>query len=206
MRVAILSESSADEAALRILVDAVLGSPAIKVDPPLARKSGVSGVYSTLGAVIRSLHFRASADGLVVVVDSDYNSITGVKGRDCLNELRENASAVLRTLKPIHANPPLRVAVGIAVPAIEAWLLCRDYSDVTEAAWENGLAANKDPYTKLELKQRLYGTDKPLTSQRMEKLLAAARRAAADIRTIEQRFPSGFGLLAKELRDWMTTR
>lgn len=202
MRVAILSESPADEAALRILVDAVLGSPSIKVEPPVARRAGVSGVHDTLGAVIRSLHFQASADGLVVVVDSDYGSITGVNGQDRLRELRDNANAVLRNLKPMHATPPLRVAVGIAVPAIEAWLLCRDHSDVTEAAWEHGLATDKYPYTKLELKRRLY----PLTGQRMEKLLTVSNRAAADIRTIEQRFPSGFGSLAKELRDWMSVQ
>jgi hypothetical protein len=203
MRVAILSESPADEAALRILVDAVLGTPSIRVEPVVARRSGVSGVYSTLGAIIRSLHFRASADGLVVVVDSDYDSITGVNGRNCLKELRDNVGAALRTLKPIHANPPLRVAVGIAVPAIEAWLLCKDCFDVTEAAWENGLVTGKHPYTKPELKRRLYGTDKP---QRMENMIAMTSRVAADVRTLEQRFPKGFGSLANDLRNWVSVR
>jgi hypothetical protein len=37
----------------------------------------------------------------------------------------------------------LKIAIGLAVPAIEAWLLCGVDPHITEAAWINGL---KEPF------------------------------------------------------------
>ncbi len=70
MKVAILSESPADEAALRVLVEGVLRAPIEPVQSGL-RARGWPNVAQLLPAVIRHLHFNTQADGLVVVVDAD---------------------------------------------------------------------------------------------------------------------------------------
>ena len=55
MKVALLSESPADEAVLRVLVEAVLGAPPKFVSPGL-RARGWPNVAQVLPAVIRHLH------------------------------------------------------------------------------------------------------------------------------------------------------
>ncbi|HVU24435.1 MAG TPA: hypothetical protein VHE13_09950, partial [Opitutus sp.] len=70
MNVAILSESPADEAALHVLVEAVLGEPVERVQAGL-RARGWPNVLQVLPAVVRHLHFNTEADALVVVVDCD---------------------------------------------------------------------------------------------------------------------------------------
>jgi hypothetical protein len=96
----------------------------------------------------------------------------------------------------------LKTAVGIAVPAIEAWLLCGLDPEITEQAWLSALGSRNLPHSKNALKQRVYGTDRP--SLEMEKRLMAehARRLAANLANLEQKFPIGFGLLAKDVRSW----
>src|SRR5437879_2482985 len=70
MNIALLSESPADEAALRVLVAAVLGARPHFLSPGL-RARGWPNVAQVLPAVIRHLHFQTDAELLVVVVDSD---------------------------------------------------------------------------------------------------------------------------------------
>ena len=70
MKLAILSESPADEAALRVLVEYVLGAPFTTVHSAL-RARGWPSVEQVLPAILRYLHFQTEADGLVVVVDAD---------------------------------------------------------------------------------------------------------------------------------------
>ena len=70
MKLAILSESPADEAALQVLVGYVLGEPFATLKTAL-RARGWPSVEQVLPPIIRHLHFNTDADGLVVVVDSD---------------------------------------------------------------------------------------------------------------------------------------
>src|SRR3954467_6571191 len=70
MKLALLSESPADEVALRVLVTAVLGGPPHFVAPGF-RARGWPNVAQVMPAVIRHLHFNTATDALVVVVDSD---------------------------------------------------------------------------------------------------------------------------------------
>ena len=157
MRVAILSESSADEAALRVLVDAVLGIRTSAVaDLPL-RSRGVDAVRATLPAIIRHLHYHTDADGLVVVVDSNHTSLEATAAKNRLLEFRDMAGNVHSNLGAVAGRVPLRIAVGVAAPAIEAWLLCKQDQHISEAAWEEGLQNQRDPYSKVELKRQLYG-------------------------------------------------
>ena len=71
MKVAVLSESPADEAAIRILIDGIIGGPTQPADMPPIRTRGVSGVFTILPTVLKHLHYRTDADALVIVVDSD---------------------------------------------------------------------------------------------------------------------------------------
>src|SRR4051812_4932804 len=80
MKVALLSESLADEAVLRVLVGAVLGAPPQIVQAGL-RARGWPNVAQVLPAVIRHLHFNTDADALVVTCDSD-DSVVHVEAHD----------------------------------------------------------------------------------------------------------------------------
>ena len=75
MKVAILSESPADEAALRELVAGVLGD-GVHFTAPGLRARGWPQVGQLLPAVIRHLHFNTDADALVVVAGSVTATVT----------------------------------------------------------------------------------------------------------------------------------
>lgn len=79
-KLAVLSESPADEAAFGILIEAVLERPFVRVRANL-RARGWPSVLQVLPAVIRHLHFNTDAQGLVVVVDSD-DSVVHTEAHD----------------------------------------------------------------------------------------------------------------------------
>lgn len=139
MRVAILSESPADEAALRHFVDSALQISTVAPAALSLRSRGWPAVRDIFRTVALQLHYKAAADGLILVADSNHASVVADHSRNRLRELEELADSIRRELKPVGSNPPLRIAVGVASPAIEAWLLCKDHSDISEAAWEKGL-------------------------------------------------------------------
>jgi hypothetical protein len=97
----------------------------------------------------------------------------------------------------------MNIAIGVAIPAIEAWFRVGVDGAVTEAAWIGGLQAGADPYTKNDLKRAVYGTDRPslpLETQRMAQ--EADRLVAAQLAALEALFPNGFGALANDVRGW----
>src|SRR6185503_7936085 len=82
LEIALLSESPADEAALRILVvGAMRSSRPVGFVAPGLRARGWPSVAQVLPAVIRHLHFNTKADALVVSVDSD-DSVVHTPDRD----------------------------------------------------------------------------------------------------------------------------
>ncbi len=97
---------------------------------------------------------------------------------------------------------PLRIALGVAAPAIEAWWLCKASPQISEAAWEKGMDEKCDPYSKLELKRQLYGSEYSSLAHMTFKMTEAARELSAHLPTLERAFPNGFGSLTNELRDW----
>jgi hypothetical protein len=119
-----------------------------------------------------------------------------------LCQLRRIADKALREVRLLPGRPPLKIALGLAVPAIEAWLLCATDPHVTEAAWINGLKAGRMPYSKGNLKQQLYGTPHPSLAVETEAMKAAATRLSRDLSAIESLFPHGFGALLRSLRSW----
>lgn len=209
MKLAVLSESPADEAALLVLVEGVLGSPFTTVVSSL-RARGWPSVEQVLPAILRHLHFNTDADGLVVVVDSDDSPVHTVEHeapgyyhpfcRIC--RLRAVFRRVLKNLPPAHGRERVLRAVGVAVPAVEAWYLCGRDTSVTEAAWVKGQLDGRPPYTRRELKWRVYGTERPTLPHEMKRALQEVTRHHGDMRRLENDFPQGFGSLARDLRDW----
>jgi hypothetical protein len=208
MKLAILSESPADEAAVQVLVEAVLRQPAVIVKPSL-RARGWPSVAQVLPSVIRHLHFNTDADGLVVVVDAD-DSVLHTPPHDApgyyhprcrMCQLRGIFRKTTKNLPPAHGRARLLRGVGIAVPALEAWYLCGRDERVTEAAWAAGQHRGVPPYTRKELKNRVYGTDRPTLAHETGMALAEVRRYRHDTRRLEYDFP-GFAALASDLRSW----
>jgi len=212
MKVAVLSESGADEAAVHILVEGLLGT---EIDaPPMRpiRSRGWPAVRQLMAGALRQLHYQTDAEALVVVVDSDFSPVhhpqhdesdaAEKKCRVC--QLRAKANEIQRTLRPRQGRAPIKLAVGLAVPAIEAWYLAGHDQHVTETAWILGLQSRKFPYTKNDLKQKVYGTTKPPLPLETERAVEEAERLVQgdNLTLLEQLFPGGFGALARDVRNW----
>jgi len=201
MRVAILSESSADETALRIIVDVLLGIKTTPVTMNLESR-GWPAVRNVLPTVSKMLQYRTDAEALVVVVDSNHTYLSRDEPKNRLREFQELVQRCRQQLKNVLGRVPLKIAIGVAVPAIEAWWLCKSNPQISEAAWEQGLIEKREPYSKLELKRRLYGSDYRSLELMTRKMTEAAQVIAGDLPALERTFPEGFGSLAKELRSW----
>ncbi|HUJ42043.1 MAG TPA: hypothetical protein VLW52_00425 [Opitutaceae bacterium] len=209
MKVAVLSESPADEAALWVVVEAVLAGPVAAVQPGL-RARGWPNVAQLLPAILRHLHFNTDADGLVVVVDSDDSVVhtaeheaPGYYHPQCrLCQLRGIFRRTQKNFPPRHSRGRVLRAVGLAVPAIEAWYLCGQDPQVAELAWREGQGRGWAPYTRSDLKWRVYGTDRPGLGFEIQRAVECMRRHQRDLRRLEADFPHGFGSLARDLRSW----
>lgn len=208
MKLAVLSESPADEAAIAVLMQAVLRQKFTRVQPSL-RARGWPSVAQVLPSIIRHLHFNTDTDGLVVVVDSD-DSVVHTAAHDApeyyhpmcrMCQLRAIFRQTMKKLPPAHGRDRVLRGVGIAVPAVEAWYLCGLEETVTEANWVAGQEEQSAPYTRRELKARTYGTERPTLQQETEIAVREAKRHAHDTRRLENDFP-GFAALANELRAW----
>ncbi len=207
-RIALLGESIVDETATAILAEAVLGGPFERVQPNL-RARGWPSVLQILPAIARHLHFHTDADGLIVLVDADdsephtaAHEAPGYFHPRCrLCQLRATFRRATKTLPPARGRERVLRAVGLAVPAAEAWYLCGLDETVGEAGWIEARAEGRVPYTRRELKLRVYGTERPTLPLALERATAAARRHARDLRRLENDFP-GFAAMADELRSW----
>jgi hypothetical protein len=206
MKVALLSESPADEAVLRVLVDAILGEPA-QVAPAGYRARGWPNVIQVLPAVIRHLHFNTDVDTLVVSCDSD-DSPVHTEAHEApqyyhphcrMCQLRAVFRQTSKRFPSAHGRLKVRRVVGVAVPALEAWLLCGRDSDVSEAAWINGQQVGRLPYTRAELKFRIYQTERPSLPHEIQCALRETERHSQDLRRLEYDFP-GFAALMKDLK------
>src|SRR5215212_1976636 len=130
MKVVVLSESSADEAAIRILINGILGEETEDVPSLPLRSRGWPYVLRVLPTVIKFLHYQTDAEAIVVIADSDDSPVhrsshdqAGNAEVGCrLCQLRKVFKET--KLTAITGRGELKIAVGLAVPAIEAWYLC----------------------------------------------------------------------------------
>ena len=206
LRIALLSESPADETALRVLVSAVLRREPHFVAPGF-RARGWPNVAQLMPAVLRHLHFNTNTDALVVVVDSD-DSVVHTARHDApdyfhphcrMCQLRAVYRQTTKKLPPAQGRDRLLRVVGVAVPAVEAWYLCGRDQSVTEQVWIDGQGRGRPPYTRAELKIRVYGTDRPSLAHETVCAVREVQRHRADPRRLENDFP-GFASLASDLR------
>ncbi len=210
MRIGYYCESPADQAALAIFTQGILGQAPEPINMDLEAHS-VPGFFRSLDGVFRGVYYNADAEGLVIVVDCDNTALHDrthdepeKEVKDCrLCEIRRIIAKTQKQLKPIPGKPPLRVAIGLSVPTIEGWYLVGKNHQVGEAAWRVGLAAGKPPFTSTQLKQLVYGTDRPSLEFETQRAEEEARRIITNLMAIETSFPDGFGSMAKEIRSWV---
>lgn len=208
MKLVVLSESPEDEAAVRILVDGILGLPTGHVIPPF-RASGWSQFPRVLPAVIRQLHYHTDADALAVVVDSDNSEAHRLAhvpldsaNQGCrLCTLRLIANQVQHNLTQIPDRDPLKTAFGLPIPALEAWFLCGLDPHATEAALIQRPDARRQAL-RIKLKRSVYGMDRPSSKVRMARVTDEARRLVEILDEFERCFPNGFGAFARDVRSW----
>ncbi len=211
MKLAVYSESAADEAAIRILVEGVVGRPSVPIAlNQFGTRRGWTSVLRVFPTVLKHLHYGTDAEALVTVLDSDRSPIhvpahEQAEGEDkncrlCI--LSRQARQTLRQLRPVPGRVALRVGIGLAVPCIEAWLLCGRDAHVTEAAWMQGLLSKRLPYDSKALKRKLYGTDRPSLEAETRRMTEEARRLAQAISQLDKWFPNGFGPLYRDVKTW----
>lgn len=209
MKVAFLSESPADEAAVRYLVEGILGEAIEPVRPSL-RARGWPNVLQVLPAVVSHLQLRTNADALVVVVDSDDTPLHQIDHSDpakwssvCrLCQVLQAIDKSLRRSTRKSNRDPIRVAAGLAVPAIEAWYLAGKDDEVSESAWAEELSGDGAPYDRKELKRRMYGTIRPTLRFETERAVEEAKRLRSHLQVLEDQFPLGYGHLSHMVRQW----
>ncbi len=208
MKLAILSESPADAAAVRILTESLIGAAAELVDPEQfrTRPGGWPSVLNIAPSLIKHLHYQTDVDALVVVVDSNDSPVhapshdepDGLDTQCRLCRLRQVTTHTINHLAPRPQAAALRTAIGIAVPAVEAWYLFGKHPHPSEAAWATGTAG----YTRRTLKESAYGTSVPTLVVETQVAVNEAQRLTGQLDLLEQHFPVGFGALAQAVRGW----
>lgn len=147
MKITIFSESSNDEVVIRILVESILGKE-IKEVPPRnqLRSRGVDSFLDLIPNIINATYYQTDSEAIVFVCDSNDKPVhipehdekgnkESLKCRYCI--IKRKVGETLNSLSPKSNREMIKVAVGVAVPAIEAWLVCGGKLDVSE---EIGLA------------------------------------------------------------------
>jgi hypothetical protein len=123
MKVAILSESPADEAAMRILVEGILREP-IETHEARRRSRGFSSTVSVVPAVLKDIHYQRTADALIVLVDADNSNIhrpehdnpSTDSGNCRFCQIRSKIAQVRRQLTPLPDYEEIPVAISVAPP------------------------------------------------------------------------------------------
>ncbi len=213
MRIGFYCESPADQAAMAVFTEGILGEPPEPINMDLEAHS-VPGFFRSLDGVYRGVHYNSDAEGLIVVVDSDdallhsdaHDAPGAAQDRCRFCQIRKIIERAGNQLKPRPGRPELKVAWGVAVPTIEAWYLVGKNHQVGEAAWKVGLASGTLPLTRQHLKELVYGTNRPSLENETACAVAEARRIIQKLETIESAFPIGFGLMAKEIQSWVARR
>lgn len=220
MKLAVLSESSADEAAIRILVNGILGTETETIALEVFRpRRGFDTVLRNIPQILSHLYYQTETDALAVVLDSDRPPIhqaahaePGKVDADCRYcTLQKKITETEGKLGIGPGQPgkrpdrkPVKIAIGLAVPQIEAWLLCGKDRQVSEATWLVGLKSGNYPYTSAELKRKVYGKDRYTLEEEAVCMVREAQRLVTDkLADLEEKwFPCGFGTFAQTIRAW----
>jgi hypothetical protein len=211
MKIAFFSESVADESALRIFVAGILGEEIEATNLPnrLIYRSS-SHLDKDLPAVIKAVHYNSDAEALIVVSDSDDTPVhtkdheENKIGKCRLCQLRTAVGETLSKLQAVAGKDIIKVAVGVPVPAIEAWYLYGINPQLYEATWIRRQSGENIAYDRKSLKEEIYGTSRPSLDLETERAAAEAERIIKSglLEDLEQAFPFGFGSFANEVRSW----
>ncbi len=211
MKIAFFSESKADEAALKILVSGILEEEIEESNLPntIPRRSS-SHLDGLLSAIIQGVYYWTDADALVVVSDSDDTQVHTNEHEDKSNDkcrvcnLRKAVESSLKKLQRIEGKEILKVAIGVPVPAIEAWYLFGINPHVSSVYWLRSQKGEIIQYDRKRLKQQVYGTDKPSLKKETECAVKESTRIVENrlLDNLENSFPKGFGEMANEIRNW----
>ncbi len=209
MKLAVFSESPADDAAIRIIIEGFLGVKTKTIALPSLQTRNWPAVRDDLPKVLHQLHYYTDAEALVVVADSDNSpihsylhyelDIDDAKCRVC--QLEKIVNQTLIHVGNVPGRVPLKTAIGLAVPAIEAWYRCGIDPQATEAILIQKLGAPAREL-KNKLKRDVYGTDRPSLELETRCAIKEATRLIRNLDMIEQLFPNGFGTLARDIRSW----
>jgi hypothetical protein len=210
MRIGFYCESPADRAAMAVFAEGILGAAPEPISMDLEARS-YPGIISALDGVFRGVHYGSDAEGFVVVVDCDdsplhspdHDAPPGGEPACRFCRAQQIIASARRHLKRRPGQPELKVAVGLPVPAIEAWYLAGKNHEVGEPGWIVGLANGRPPFTRPQLKKLVYGTDRPSLELETECAVREARRIITDMSAIETALPAGFGLMARTIRSWV---
>jgi hypothetical protein len=210
MKIAILSESPADEAAVRILIEKILDQT-IEVVSRRVRSRGLQAAIHNVPPALKDLHYQRTADALIVAIDSD-NSPVHLSDHSSADHAKLgcrycNLHLIIeethRHLRPIPNQPTIQTAVAVAVPAIEARYRCGSASNCTEAGWiQKQEAGASAPAENRNLKRAVYGTDRPGQVLSKAKAIEHAERLADNLTPLEDYFPNSFGVFAQQVREW----
>jgi hypothetical protein len=210
MKIAVVSESPADEAAIKILVDGILEAETELVSSPRLRPQGWRSVLGLLPIIIKHLHYQTDADAFVAVVDSDDSEVhlrahEGLESAfpNCrLCRLRYLIRNEIDGLASVPARPLMKCAIGIAVPSVEAWYQCGIDTHVNEATWSRHLRSEQITYDRQSLKRAVYGSDRPTLAVEVRAAREASQRLMTNVDLLNQLFPDGFGALLRDVRGW----
>ncbi|MDQ3129906.1 MAG: hypothetical protein M3Q99_03980 [Acidobacteriota bacterium] len=169
MKIAFFSESVADESALRILVVGILNEEIEQTNLPnrLQYRSSTQ-LDRDLSAVIKAVDYNSDADALVVVSDSDDSPVHTIEHEEnriekCrLCQLRKAVADTLSVLRPVAGKDIIKVAVGVPVPAIEAWYLFGRNPQLFEATWMRQQNGEKIDYDRKKIKRRNLWHESPV--------------------------------------------
>jgi hypothetical protein len=188
VKLAFISESPADEAALAAFCHGVLGREIETIITPVRVRRGWPALKDTLGPALRALKLT---DATLVVVCVDGDGTDPAPGQS--HDRREQLARLVA-----GAGMSGRVEIALAVPQIEAWWLAPQCPELHEKGWFNRRTVHPG-YEKADLKRRLYGTDRASLSQMTAMMSKAAREAAVHHAQLATRFPLGLAPLIRRL-------
>jgi len=105
------------------------------------------------------------------------------------------------TLNPRPERPPFDVAIGVAAPSLEAWLLHGRMPEASEEHWKRRATRSGSRVYIQDLKRKKYGTTTPSVPAQIERGVPNATSVARDLDGLAEAFPAGFRPLLATIRE-----
>jgi hypothetical protein len=209
MRVAVFSESAIDDQIGMRLVEGIYGKSLVREELQGLRVRGVNALFRTLESVVKRLHYRSFADALVVIADSDNCDVhdathDGSQQRCRHCRLEREISRIKRELRRVEGRPPFEIALVVATPSIEAWLVDGGSNCRSETAWRQARSRGVDAVSEIkQMKELAYGSTGLRNSPiRLARGLEHVEQLLERIDVVRAAFPDSFGRFVEAVRSW----